>query len=129
MSTDIGLAGVSVLVAKLEAMNANANRVENAALKKAAQPILDDMKSTTSFHNRTGDLRKALSAGHIKTKNGVKSIQIGIDKSDNSQVYYGKFTEFGSKHQSARPFIQPAYERHKKEAIEIIKNELRDALK
>ncbi|OAA94086.1 MULTISPECIES: HK97-gp10 family putative phage morphogenesis protein [Clostridium] len=129
MSVDVELTGISELIEKLQATNAKFNSVENKALKAGARPILDDMKTTKAFKDRSGDLRDDLSIGSIRSKNGIKSIQIGIDKNDISAVYYGKFIEFGSSHEVAKPFIQPAYERHKKEAVEIIKEEIRQALK
>ncbi|QCH27985.1 HK97-gp10 family putative phage morphogenesis protein [Clostridium tyrobutyricum] len=128
MAADIELNGMSELIEKLEATNAKAKSIENNALKAGAQPIFEDMKNTTAFKDKTGDLRKALTVGKIRTKDGVKSIQIGIE-GGYVKYFYGKFIEFGTSQIPARPFIHPAYERHKRETIEIIKSELRQALK
>lgn len=129
MGVDIEFTGMSELIEKLQATNAKFNSVENRSLKAGAQPILDDMKNTTAFKDDTGDLRKALAVGRISTKNGVKSIKIGVLQGDISKAYYGKFIEFGTSKMPARPFIQPAYERHKREVAEIIKEEIQRALK
>ncbi|MDV3428357.1 MAG: HK97 gp10 family phage protein [Bacillota bacterium] len=128
MAADIELNGMSELIEKLEATNAKAKSIENNALKAGAQPIFEDMKNTTAFKDKTGDLRKALTVGKIKTKNGVKSIQIGIERG-YVKYFYGNFLEFGTSKMPARPFIHPAYLRHKQETLEIIKSYLRQALK
>ncbi|WP_416044896.1 HK97-gp10 family putative phage morphogenesis protein [Clostridium tyrobutyricum] len=129
MSSDIKVEGMSELIEKLEAKNARFNTIENRALKLGAEPILEDMKNTNSFKNRSGNLKKALAVGKIKTKNGVKSIKIGVSGGDNSSAYYGKFVEFGTSKMPAKPFIEPAFEKHKGEVIEIIKQEIKGALK
>jgi HK97 gp10 family phage protein len=129
MSTDIKFEGMSELIEKLESKNARFNSIENMALKLGAEPILEDTKNTNSFKNRSGNLKKALAVGKIKTKNGVKSIKIGVSRGDNSSAYYGKFIEFGTSKMPAKPFIEPAFEKHKGEAIEIIKQEIKGALK
>jgi HK97 gp10 family phage protein len=44
------------------------------------------------------------------------------------QAFYAMFQEFGTKNQPAKPFVQPAYEEHKEEALEVFANELLKAL-
>ncbi|WP_242951287.1 HK97-gp10 family putative phage morphogenesis protein [Clostridium kluyveri] len=36
-----------------------------------------------------------------------------MDRGDNSEIFYGKFIGFGTSKMSARPFLQPAYEKNK----------------
>lgn len=128
MPVDIDLNGMSELIEKLEAKNAKAKSIENNALKAGAQPIFEDMKNTTAFKDLTGELREALTVGKISTKNGVKSIHIGIERG-YVEHFYGNFIEYGTSHQPATPFVHPAYLRHRKESKEIIKSYLRQALK
>jgi HK97 gp10 family phage protein len=128
MPVDIDLSGMSELIEKLEAKNAKAKSIENNALKAGAQPIFEDMKNTTAFKDKTGRLRKALTVGKIGTKNGVKSIRIGIERG-YVENFWGNFIEFGTSKMVARPFVHPAYLRHRKESKEIIKSYLRQALK
>ena len=148
MGVDVELSGMSNLIEKLEATNGRFNTVENKALKAGAQPMLEDMKSTNAFKDQTGNLRKSLKISGIKKKNGVKFVWVG---DTDAKCRYSWWVEFGhSLEQSkknmsprdkragkldkvtyapARPFVAPAFERHKREAIEIIKAELRQAIK
>ena len=63
---------------------------------------------------------------------GKKIVKIGINKDDNSEIFYGKFIEYGTTNGtrsiSAKPFMRPALENKKNEAIEIAKSEIRTAL-
>lgn len=125
----IELDGMDALLSKLEEMaTKTANNITNSALKAAAIPLLEDAKSTSSFADRSGNLREGLKIGDIKTKNGVKYIEIGIDKGDISKIFYGKFIEWGTSKEAARPFLQPALEKNKDIVKEIIKDELRRGL-
>ena len=128
MSADLEISGMQELLDKVQELGKKATKIQNQALLKAAQPILDDAVQTTTFTDRTGRLRKSLKISRPKSKGDTKYVLVGIDKGDISEVFYSKFHEFGSSHEPARPFLAPAYERHKKEALEIIKNELRMAL-
>jgi len=125
---EIRMDGVDALIEKLNAINANMSKITNTALKAAAVPVLQDAKGTSAFTDRTGKLRRLLKTSGVKTKDGIKYVLVGIDKSDNSQIFYGKFLEFGTTKMSARPFLQPALEKNKSTVNEIIKDTLKAAL-
>lgn len=122
------LDGLDNLLKRVEDMGKAGTRVENTALKKAGEVILEEAKATSSFHDRSGKLRKGLKVSGIRSADGRKFVLVGIQKGDNSNIFYGKFLEFGTSKMIARPFMGPAYESKKKEATEIIKNELKNAL-
>ena len=126
---NIELSGVDEILNKLQKIGANISRFENKALKNAAEPVLDDAKATSAFHDRSGKLRRGLKISGIKTKDGIKYVLVGVDKSDNSEIFYGKFVEFGTTKMSARPFLGPAYEKNKREIVETIKDTLKEGLK
>ncbi|CAB1253269.1 conserved hypothetical protein [Clostridiaceae bacterium BL-3] len=126
---DIELKGVDQILDKLSRMGANIIRLENKALKNAAEPVLEDAKVTNAFNDRSGRLRKGLKISGVKKKEGVKYILVGVDKSDNSKIFYGKFLEFGTSKISARPFLQPAYEKNKEEIQKTIAETLKEGLK
>jgi len=126
---DIELEGVDEILNKLQQIGNNISRLENKALKNAAQPVLDDTKSSNSFNDRSGNLRKGLKISNIKNKEGVKYVLVGVDKSDNSKIYYGKFLEFGTSKMSAKPFMQPAYEKNKDNIQKTIAETLKEGLK
>ncbi|MHC1731974.1 MAG: HK97-gp10 family putative phage morphogenesis protein [Bacteroidales bacterium] len=124
---NIELSGVDELLRKLQQMGANITELENKALKKAAEPVLQD--AIANAPERTGKLKKGLKISGIKNRDGTKYVLVGIDRSDTSKIYYGKFIEFGTAKMSARPFLGPAYEKNKKEIMEEIKNTLKEGLK
>lgn len=124
---DIELTGVKEILERLQNIGANVGRLENQALKNAAEPVLQDAK--TNVLVKTGKLKKGLKISNIKKKNGIKYIQVGVDRGDNSEVFYGKFIEFGTSKMAARPFLQPAYEKNKDTIRETIAETLKEGLK
>jgi HK97 gp10 family phage protein len=118
--------GFNELYTRLESMSTNAQKVVDKALKKAAEPILQDMKSNAPV--RTGLGRELLSTSKPETKNGKRFVTIGINKGDNSKIFYLKFYEWGTTKQVARPFVTPSFYRNRDQASEIIKQEIREAL-
>nr|WP_207728666.1 HK97-gp10 family putative phage morphogenesis protein [Clostridium botulinum] len=122
------LEGMDNLIIKIEDMGKAGTRIENKALKKAGEVILEEAKITSVFKDRSGDLREGLKVSGVRKKGGNKFVLVGIQKGDNSKIFYGKFLEFGTSKMKARPFMGPAYESKKEEAKEVIKNELRKGL-
>ncbi|OCA97873.1 HK97-gp10 family putative phage morphogenesis protein [Clostridium beijerinckii] len=126
---DIELTGVDEILNKLQQISTNISRLENKALRNAAEPVLEDAKATNAFNDRSGKLRKGLKISNIKKLDGTKYVLVGVDKSDNSKIYYGKFLEFGTSKMSAKPFLQPAYEKNKDTIERIIAETLKEGLK
>jgi HK97 gp10 family phage protein len=129
MSVDLEVMGINELIDRVNELRNQTAKIQNQALLKAAEPLLDEAVRTTTFTDKTGRLRKSLKIIGPRSKDKKRYVLVGIDKNDITEVFYGRFHEFGTSHEPARPFLGPAYERHKKEALEIIKNELRQALK
>ncbi|KZL93972.1 HK97-gp10 family putative phage morphogenesis protein [Clostridium magnum] len=123
----IELTGVDEILNKLQQMGANVGRLENKALKNAAEPVLEDAKENVPV--RTGKLKKGLKITNVKKKDGMKYILVGVDRGDNSEVFYGKFIEFGTSKMPARPFLQPAYEKNKNTIRKAIAETLKEGLK
>ncbi len=130
MSSSIELDGMERIISRIEAMGKAGVRVENNALKVSAQLIVDEAKNNLKRNGmiRTGNLIAGLKVSGIKRKGNKKYIQAGIQKGDNSKIFYGKFHEYGTSKMAARPFLVPAYESKKDEAKQIIMNELRRGL-
>lgn len=126
---DIELIGVDEILNKLQQIGTNISRLENKALKNAAEPVLEDARATNAFNDKSGKLRKGLKISNIKKKEGVKYVLVGVDKSDNSKIFYGKFLEFGTSKMAARPFLQPAYEKNKDNIQQAIAETLKEGLK
>ena len=124
---NIELTGVDEILNRLQQIGANVGKLENKALKNAAEPVLEDAKVNVPV--RTGKLKKGLKITNIKKKEGIKYILVGVDKGDNSEAFYGKFVEFGTSKRVAHPFLQPAYEKNKNTIKEIIAETLKEGLK
>lgn len=124
---EIELTGVDEILNKLQGMGENVGRLENKALKNAAEPLLQDAKANVPV--RTGKLKEGINIGKIKNKGGVKYILVGVERGDNSEIFYGKFIEFGTSKRAAQPFLQPAYEKNKNRIKEIIAETLKEGLK
>ncbi|EKS4344848.1 HK97 gp10 family phage protein [Clostridium botulinum] len=120
------LNGLDELIRKVQDMGKAGVRVENAALKKAGELIVEEAKNNVPV--KTEKLKKGLKVSGVRKKGGNKFVLAGIQKGDNSKIFYGKFLEFGTSRMKAQPFMGPAYESKKEEAKEIIKDELKKGL-
>lgn len=128
IGVEVEIKGMNELVAKAQELGRKGKSIQNKALLAGAQPILNEAVQTTEFKDMTGRLRKDLKIGRPKSKGNTKYVLVGIDKGDISEVFYGKFIEFGDSTQPAKPYLGPAYENHKAEAREIIKTVLKEGL-
>ncbi len=119
--------GFSDLLDEVERMAAAPAHVENEALKAAAQPICDEAKKTTAFIDRSGKLRESIKVGKVKKdSNGAKYVLIATDDPIAHLVEEG---HGGPSPAPAHPYMRPAFEAKKGEAVEIIKATLKEALK
>lgn len=130
MSVEFELNGTDMILNRLEQMGKASSRIEKKALTEGATVIIDEAKNLLEQHGniRTGKLQEGLSVSKLKRKGNKKYVQAGIQKGDNSNIFYGKFLEWGSSKMTARPFLGPAYLRKKDEAKSIIINTLKEGL-
>lgn len=133
MSDSINFDCIDNLSEKLKSMGRKGIKIQDRALTKSGEIILNEMKKTSKFQDRTGKLRKGLKISKPKTIKGVRTVKIGIQKDDNSEIFYGKFIEFGTTNGKRsippRPYMRPAFEKKKDEALEITKQEIRKGIK
>ncbi len=129
MSNEIDFSCILKYQKKLEEMGRRGVKIENEALTAGAEIILKEMKNTSSFSDRTEKLRKGLEISKPQKIQGVKTVKIGIQKDDNSSIFYGKFIEYGtSRGIVAKPFMRPAFENKRKEALEKTKEVIRKGI-
>jgi len=128
MSADLHLSGMDEILERIQSLGTVGNKTRDKALILAAQPILLDATHSTVWKDRSGKGREGLKVSRPKSKGDTRFVLIGIDEADISEIFYMKFFEFGSSKMPARPFLAPAYYRHRLEAFQIIKNELRREL-
>lgn len=95
-------------------------KVLRKALMKAAQPMLNEVRSRTpvqrtgSGSNRTGgELQKSMKARVGRSKDATTAIvRVG------TPLHYGWFVEFGTEFQDPQPFMRPGFYATTSQAIE-----------
>ena len=112
---------------KLEELGRKGTSIEKKALEEGAEPILQEMINNCPV--RTGKAKKHLKKSKPKKEKGIQTIKIGVNKGDNSEAFYLKFSEWGTSKQVARPFMRPAFERKREEGLEITKKVIREELR
>lgn len=116
------LEGVEELLSELGKLGDQSKRVENKALREAGSVVEDAIKNEVPV--RTGDLKRDISASGIKTKDGIKHVEVGPKK----ESWRAKFVEFGTVKMGANPFMGRGYEKSKNEAMNKISEEIRKGL-
>lgn len=119
---DLKLEGIEDLIAEVEKLGAKGSRIENQALREAGEIVRQAIKQEAP--QRTGTLKKSIETSGVKTKDGVKHVEVGPDK----EGWYGKFVEFGTVKMKANPFMARGYENSKDWAVDKIAEELRKGL-
>ncbi len=149
MSVDIQLSGIDEIINKLNTLGRKAKEVEERALTKGGDVILNQAKNNFDAvaKTRTGNLKQLLSISKAKGVTGRRYVLVGFEKDDDSEIFYAKFIEWGAvPHKikikrgkyagriinhpgiSSKPFLGPAYESKKEEAKNIIVNEFKKEL-
>ena len=130
MAVSAELEGFENVQKKIEELGRKGSRIANKALADAAQPILEEAKNTRAFRRITGRLRAKLEIGGVHKKGGIRYREIGIfaDHADKKHPFYAKFHEYGTSHERAHPFLGPAYEKRKREAYTILKEQIKKEL-
>jgi HK97 gp10 family phage protein len=150
MKVKVGLEGLSELQAALEALpTATGKNVAKRVLLRAAEPIQQDAQllapsrpasASDEFYHYRGELRLRL-PGTLKVlvEEGSRLTpnQARLARQQGksfSEVYVGtrdpigRLQEFGTAHAPPAPFLRPAWEAQKDQALQIIKSELGDEI-
>ena len=120
MKVDIDFSSIDTFQKRLEEMGKKGSKLENQALLAGAEIINKEIVANAPRRKKgSQNSREKLTVSKVKKEKGIKVVKVGVQKSDNSEAFYLKFYEYGtSRGQIARPFIRPAFERKKKEALE-----------
>ena len=97
-----------------------------ATTARGLAPVHQGPYPSTRTDRKPGTLRKTIKVRAIKrTRKGV-----GVRVSDyyTGAGYYGAFQEYGTKRQKAKPYLRPAFDSHKGEAVTLLKEEVRIAV-
>ena len=121
MSTEFEVEGLDTLLRKLENMGKEDSTIQDNALIESVQPILQDMKNTTVFKDRTGKLRKNLKISKVKKSKSGKVVWIG---DTDKQANYSWYVEYGDSKRAPRPFMKSAYHKNKDIVLEKLKESI-----
>jgi HK97 gp10 family phage protein len=119
---DLELLGIEGLIAEVEKLGKQGARIENKALREAGGVVKEAIQNETPVD--TGTLKKSIDVSRVKTKDGMKQVEVGPD----NEGWYGKFVEFGTVKIRANPFMGRGYESSKNKAMDTIKENLRKGL-
>jgi HK97 gp10 family phage protein len=119
---NLELEGMENLLTEVEKLGQAGSRIENKALREAGEVVKEAVKQAAP--RRTGTLRASIAVSNVKTKDGVKHVEVGPGK----EGWYGKFLEFGTVKMKAQPFMAPGYENSKNQAMATIERELKKGL-
>ena len=116
MSVNLDFSDLDKLQKRLDEMGRKGSTLENKALLAGAEVINKEVVKNAP--ERTGHAKKYLKVSKVSKEKGIKVVKVGISKGDNSEAFYLKFHEYGTSKMAARPFMRPAFERKRKEALE-----------
>jgi len=126
------VSGLSELTRTLEGMAANVQRnALRRAVSSGAAIIRNEAKERAPV--RTGEMRRDIQMKRERTadaqiatyavyvRSGKKSRLAGKARNVERDSFYWRFVEFGTSKQAAQPFMRPAFEAKKNEAVDTIK--------
>ncbi len=140
---DVTFEGMDELLSRVQELGARASRLENQAVQAGAKVVQKNIsrraprssqprqpkESAPSQSWRTGQhAADNIKISRVLKKDGVKTVEVGVQKGDNSHYFYLKFKEWGTSKMQAEPFMEPAAEESKVEVVEEIKNVLKAGL-
>ena len=114
--------GMENLLNELDKLGQKGSRIENTALKEAGNIVKESIVKEVPV--RTGKLKENITVSNVKSKDGVKKVEVGPGKDE----YYAAFLEFGTTNMDANPFISRGYENSKEEAEKVIVEEIKKGL-
>lgn len=119
---DLELLGIEDLITEVEKLGKQGARLENRALREAGEVVKEAIQNESPVD--TGTLKKSITVSRVKTKDGMKQVEVGPGK----EAFYGKFVEFGTVKIRANPFMGRGYESSKGKATDTIAENLRKGL-
>lgn len=114
--------GMENLLNEIDKLGQKGSRIENTALKEAGNIVKESIIKEVPV--KTGKLKENITVSNVKSKDGVKKVEVGPGKDE----YYAAFLEFGTTNMNANPFISRGYENSKEEAEKVIVEEIKKGL-
>lgn len=127
MSVELDFSDMEKLQKRLDEMQRKGSILENKALLAGAEVINKEIVKNAP--ERTGNAKKYLKVSKVSKEKGTKVVKVGISKGDNSEAFYLKFHEYGTSKMAATPFMRPAFEKKRKEALETTHRVIKEGLR
>jgi HK97 gp10 family phage protein len=119
----VKIEGMEALQRKLGALpEAVKNPVLREAVIEAAEPVRADAAARAP--RRTGELADHMLAVPMEGEADRAAVRIG----PNATAWYGVFQEKGTKKHAAQPFLRPALDSKRRQAVNLVRKRLRAAL-
>ena len=100
-----------------------ATRLGDKALRAAAKPIIQEAKRLVPV--RTGQLKRSIVAARGRNKQTEREVLIGFKPPVSRRAH---FTEFGTRHSAAHPFIRPAMDARAQDALNAMVDTLAEGI-
>ena len=130
--------GVDEFLDNLRKIKNNANEAGKRAIVAGAEVIRKAASEKCPRGSSAASLAKKYSKGQhladniiispVKVENGEGFVEVGPQRGDNNDFFYGKMIEFGTIYMDAQPFVEPAVIEKREEALETMANVLREAI-
>jgi len=131
MDIDFDTSGFQTMIDSLDNLGKAGEKIFKEALDEGAKVIHVKMQDKVYqvLRRKTGALQDNIKIGKVrKGKDGVWSQVIGPGKGDISEAFYGKFSEYGSSHEKAKPWMRPAFDESAGEAYRKIETIIQDGM-
>ena len=129
MAVDTQLEGFEIAQKKLDNLGRKIDTIAEKALELAAKPILEEAKNIMALQSITGQLRAGLEMSDVRKKDGIRYRLIGVFAGGNkNRPFYAGLHEYGTSKERAQPFLGVAFEKRKKEAYTILKDQIKKEL-
>ncbi|ADH98325.1 HK97-gp10 family putative phage morphogenesis protein [Salisediminibacterium selenitireducens] len=119
----VEMTGMDEVLRNLDAMGQKGRRIENKALLEAGKMVQEAIQKETP--EDSGTLKRSIQVSNVKTKDGMKHVLVGPDKTG----WYGSFVEFGTVKMRPTPFMSRGYEQVKGNVITTILLEMRKGMR
>ena len=130
-SVTVRVDGLKELADKLRGMGPDLSRnALRAGVRAAAKLVKDDAAERVPVD--TGTLKRALYMKQIREKSSAwqQTFYVAVRRGKAQRkraldAYYWRFVEFGTAKMAARPFLRPAFEANKRQAVDVIAERLK----
>lgn len=95
--------------------------VQRQALRAAAEPMRQDMRTLAPHEPGAPDLRDEMTVSNVASgTDEVYESEVAIAVGPSKVGWYGFFQEFGTVHHGAQPFARPAFDQNVMKSLGII---------